>query len=70
MSFWSALAAGLILIPTVSGAAELRSVSVEYENGYYLMDSEVWFDVGQEAAFNVFLDWDLAVEFASVIIEL
>ena len=69
MIFWSALAAGLILIPTVSGAAEMRSVSVEYENGVYLMDSEVWFDVSQEAVFNVFLDWDLAVDFSSVIVE-
>jgi len=33
------------------------------------MDTEVWFDVGQEAVFNVFLDWDLAVDFSSVIIE-
>ena len=69
MRFWPALAVGLILAPTISGAAELRSLSVEYEGGYYLMDTEVWFDVGQEAVFNVFLDWDLAVDFSSVIIE-
>ena len=69
MSFWRALSAGLVLMPTVSGAAELRSVNVEYEDGHYFMDSEIWFDAGQEAVFNVFLDWDLAVDFSSVIIE-
>ena len=69
MRYWRALLVGLILVPTISGAAEMRSVHVEYEGGYYLMASEAWFDASQKAVFEVFLDWDLAVDFSSIIVE-
>ena len=62
------LLAGL-LIPVFSFAAEMRTVQVEYEGGYYYLESEVWFDVGREAIFEVFLDWDLAEEYSSIIVE-
>ena len=62
------LLAGLLL-PVFSHAAEMRSVKVEYEDGYYYLESEVWFDVGREAIFDVFLDWDLAEDYSSIIVE-
>jgi hypothetical protein len=57
------------LHPVGASAADMRLVEVEYEDGYYTMVSEVWFDVAREPLFDVFLDWDLAVEFSSFIVE-
>lgn len=50
-------------------AAEMRTVEVEYEGGVYFMESEVWFDAGQQVIYDVFRDWDLATEFSDVIVE-
>ncbi len=61
--------AGLILAPALSNAAEMRSVSVDYDDGYYYLESDAWFDVGRKAVFEVFLDWDIAGEFSSIIVE-
>ena len=69
MSFYRLCLAGCFLIPAVSNAAEMRSVNVEYEGGIYYFESNVWFDVGREAVFEVFLDWDIAGEFSSIIVE-
>jgi len=68
MTTFRLLLAGLFL-PAFSLAAEMRAVHVEYEDGYYYLESEVWFDVGREAIFDVFLDWDLAEEYSSIIVE-
>lgn len=68
MTTFRLLLVGLFL-PASSLAAEMRSVHVEYEDGYYYLESEVWFDVGREAIFDVFLDWDLAEEYSSIIVE-
>ncbi len=62
------LLAGLLL-SAFAYSAEMRSVRVEYEGGYYYLESEVWFDVGREAIFEVFLDWDFAEEYSSIIVE-
>jgi len=62
------LLAGLLL-PAFAQPAEMRSVKVEYDDGYYYLESEVWFDVGRVAIFEVFLDWDLAEEYSSIIVE-
>jgi len=50
-------------------AAEMRSVQVDYENGRYTMESEVWFDATVEQVFEVFRQWDLSTQFSSVIVE-
>ena len=50
-------------------AADMRVVEVEYEDGYYMMVSEVWFDVAREPLFDVFSDWDIATEFSSFVVE-
>jgi len=66
---WRLHLAGLLLLPALSGAAEMRSVNVEFEDDHYVMHAEIWFDADQETVFGVFLDWDLAVDFSSVIVE-
>ena len=69
MKYWRLFLTGMALSPALSGAAEMRSVQVEFEDDHYVMDAEVWFDADQETVFGVFLDWDLAAEFSSVIVE-
>ena len=64
----SVLLAGLLL-SAVSYSAEMRSVNVDYDDGYYYLESEVWFDVDRTSIFEVFLDWDLAGEYSSIIVE-
>ena len=48
------LLGALILLPAFTSAADMRSVHVEYEDGIYYMESEVWFDAGQAAVYEVF----------------
>ena len=58
----------LLALQTASGA-DMRSVDVEYEDGYYTMVSEVWFDAQIDQVFEVFKTWDLSTEFSSAIVE-
>ncbi len=57
------------LLPAFAGAADLREVTVDRVDGAYVMRSEVWFDVGIEKIYGVFLDWDLSTKFSSVVVE-
>ncbi len=59
---------GLLALQTAA-AADLRSVDVDYEGGYYTMNSTVWFDATVEQVFEVFRQWDLSTEFSSAIVE-
>lgn len=68
MNAWHIVLACLLL-PLRAGAAEMRSVEVAYEEGIYTLESVVYFDVARAAVFDVFLDWDLAVDFSSIIVE-
>ena len=68
MSSWRVCIVYLLLPATVS-AAEMRSVEVDYKDGIYTLESEVFFDAAREPVFDIFLDWDLAVDFSSIIIE-
>ena len=52
-----------------ASAADMRSVDVDYEGGYYTMVSEVWFDATVDQVFEVFRQWDLSTEFSSAIVE-
>ena len=63
------LAAILCMVCGLAGAAEMRSVEVEYENKRYTMQSEAWFDAPIEQVFAVFSDWDLSTQFSSAIVE-
>jgi hypothetical protein len=58
-----------VLLPAFAGAADLRNVTVDRVEGAYVMRSEVWFDVGIEQIYGVFLDWDLSTKFSSVVVE-
>ena len=58
----------LLAMQTASGA-DMRSVDVAYEDGYYTMVSEVWFDATVDQVFEVFRTWDLSTEFSSAIVE-
>ena len=65
-----ALTACLLLIVWLPAqAAEMRNVKVSHERGRYEMQSEVLFDVGLEALYDVFLDYDLSPQFSSWIVE-
>ncbi len=57
------------LTPVAAGAAEMRTLHVEHEGKRYVMQSEAVFDVGLEALFEVFLDYDLSPQFSSWIVE-
>ncbi len=59
-------AAGL---PNAAYAAEMRSLSVDYANHLYTMQSEVWFDAPVEQVYSVFRRWDLSTQFSSAIVE-
>ncbi|MBT8092935.1 MAG: hypothetical protein KJN77_07860 [Gammaproteobacteria bacterium] len=50
-------------------AAEMRSLSVDYAEQRYTMQSEVWFDAPVEQVYEVFRRWDLSTEFSSAIVE-
>ncbi len=62
------IAALLLLSLGSAAAADLRSVDVDYEDGYYTMRSEVWFDATIEQVYEVFIQWDLSTEFSSSIV--
>jgi hypothetical protein len=57
------------MVCDTAGAAEMRSVDVEYENKRYTMQSEAWFDAPIEQVYAVFRDWDLSTQFSSAIVE-
>lgn len=59
----------LLCLPVLCNGAELRDITVEKVDGRYVMNSEVWFGVGIDALFAVFLDYDLSPQFSSAIVE-
>lgn len=58
----------LLLSLNAATAADLRTVEVDYEDGYYTMQSEVWFDATVEQVYAVFTQWDLSTQFSSAIV--
>ena len=63
------LATVLALVSLNAAAADLRSVDVDYEDGFYTMKSEVWFDATVEQVYEVFIQWDLSTQFSSTIVD-
>lgn len=57
-----------VLLATAN-AAEMLSVEVNYEEGIYTMNSEVWFDATVEQVYEVFHSWDNSTKFSSAIVE-
>lgn len=58
-----------LLLCGAAGAAELREIVVDREDGRYSLVSEVWFDTDVAALYAVFLDYDLAEQFSSFVVE-
>ena len=59
----------LLLLSGPGPAAEIRSLDIRYEDGFYTMKSEAWFDVGIESMYDVFSSWELSTHFSSAIVE-
>ena len=59
----------VLLFCGVAQAADLREVVMDKEDGVYLLRSTVWFDVGRESLFAVFIDYDLAEKYSGFVIE-
>jgi len=55
-------------VPTTR-AAEVLGIIVDYEQGIYTMNSEVWFDATVEQVYEVFRYWDNSTRFSSAIVE-
>ena len=53
----------------VGSAAEIRSIDVKYEDGFYTLVSVVWFDAGLRPMFYVFSTWDLSDQFSGAVVE-
>ena len=58
-----------LLVMESTLAADMRSVDVDYKDGFYTMESTVWFDATVDQVFEVFRQWDLSTEFSSAIVE-
>ena len=58
-----------LLMSGATAAAELRSITVDYDKGRYSVASEVWFDAPLAQVFEVFRQWDLSTQFSSAIVE-
>ena len=61
-------ATGLLLVAPL-GAAELKSVDVDFEDGVYSMRSEVWFDAPPADVYAVFETWKYSTQFSRAIVE-
>jgi hypothetical protein len=59
----------LLAVAATGPAAEIRSLDVRYEDGYYTMRSEAWFAVDREPMYDVFSSWELSTEFSGAIVE-
>jgi Polyketide cyclase / dehydrase and lipid transport len=69
MTLGRAVLLALASLPAAATAVELRDIEVDYADGIYSVDSEVWFDAPRHAVYSVFSDWDLSEQFSSVIVE-
>ena len=58
-----------LMVMDSTSAADMRSVDVDYKDGFYTMESTVWFDASVDQVFEVFRQWDLSTEFSSAIVE-
>lgn len=63
-----ALFAVLISLTSSASAAELKSIQVDYEDGVYVMQSQVWFDTRVDQVFHIFRHWDYSPKFSSAIV--
>ena len=65
-----AAAAALLLLSALPvGSADLRDVSVRYEDDRYHLVSRAWFDASREDLYRVLTDYDLFEKFTSAFVE-
>lgn len=65
----SLAAATLFLLAAGADPADLREISVEYENDRYHLRSQVWFAAAQEDLYRVLTDFDEYVRISSAFVE-
>jgi len=65
----SRLAVLMLLVSGASTAAEMRSIDVQFEGGFYTLHSTVWFDATLESTYEVFSTWEMSEEFSSAVVE-
>ena len=69
MTRWLAVILIVLTGQGAASAAEMRSIDVQYEDGYYTLVSVVWFDAGVRPMFDVFSTWDLSDQFSGAVVE-
>lgn len=69
MTRWLAVILLALAGQSVGSAAEMRSIDVKYEDGFYTLVSVVWFDAGPRSMFDVFSSWDLSEQFSGAVVE-
>lgn len=63
------LALVLLCASAVAAPADLREVSVDLNDGRYLLVSKAWLDVAPDDLYRVLIDYDLFVKFSSSFVE-
>ena len=63
------LGAALVSLAFSAGAAELRDVEVDLDDGRYHLTSQTWFDVEPDALYAILSDFSQFVHFTSVVVE-
>ena len=63
------VAAALLCMAVSASSADLRTVTVELEDGRYLLVSEAWLNVRPDALYRVLTNYDLFVKFSSSFVE-
>lgn len=58
-----------VLVAGAATAAEMRSIDVQFEDGFYTLTSTVWFDARLESTYEVFSRWDTSEAFSSAVVE-
>jgi len=59
----------LLCASAVAAPADLREVSVDLNDGRYLLVSKAWLDVAPNDLYRVLIDYDLFVKFSSSFVE-
>jgi hypothetical protein len=65
----SIIMVALLCVAAPAKSADLRSVTVDLEDGRYMLTSEAWLSVPPDALYRVLIDYDLFVKFSSYFIE-
>jgi hypothetical protein len=63
------LAFALLALARTAVPADLRTISVEFENERYHLRSEAWFAADMDSMYRVLTDYDLFVKFTSAFVE-